>query len=275
MKFRPLFLGSTLSLLFAAGCASDAPPPVSPVGVGADASITSTEDASTVSEVDAGTDASLTDDLLGTLSGSCGEIRAELNAPSPSLKVDAVAFVASERYERAALSPGGQKLFDTPNAGGSSGESEVMSYEVLHHCEGAVLLKTETEVSYTPPVTGQANSITDILLEIDGKKVGVSVTRAYKPASQGPQTDVEVKVLLEKKLLGINASSARVLPEDKWVKQILHVFAASQTSVDAIQRVLPTIDAAIRADTIVFVTQTRGGGFIYCDPDPPLGSECM
>lgn len=28
----------------------------------------------------------------------------------------------------------------------------------------------------------------DILVEIDGKKVGVSVTRAYKPKNQGAQT---------------------------------------------------------------------------------------
>ena len=49
-------------------------------------------------------------------------------------------------------------MFATPNAGGSSLESEVMSFEVLHYCEGATLLKTETDfwaglvrtVGYTP-----------------------------------------------------------------------------------------------------------------------------
>ncbi len=61
---------------------------------------------------------------------------------------------------------------------------------------------------------------------------------------------------------------------DKWVKQILHVFSVNKAATDAIQRVYPTIDAALRADTIVLVTQTAGGGFVYCNPDPPLGSEC-
>lgn len=209
-------------------------------------------------------------DILGTLSGSCGEVRAELTNSAPSSKVDTLTFVAGETYDKSSLSPGGQKLFDTPNAGGSSGESEVMSFEVLHYCEGATLLKTETEVTYT----GAQGSITDILVEINGKKVGVSVTRAYKPANQGPQTDAEIKSLLEKKLQGINESSARVTAADKWVKQVLHVLASTQASVEAIQRVLPTISAALRADTIVLVTKTVGGGFVYCNPDPPLGQEC-
>jgi hypothetical protein len=213
-------------------------------------------------------------DILGTLSGSCGEVRAELVSVSPSVKVDSLTFVTGELYSKAFLSPGGDTLFDTPNAGGSSTESEVMSFEVLHACEGASLLKTETEVKYAPPQAGQPNSITDLLVEIAGQKVGVSVTRAYKPSNQGPQSDAELKALLEKKLEGINVSSQRVLPEDKWVKQILHVFAASQASVDSALRVLPTISAATRANTIVVLTKTTGGGFIYCNPDPPLGQEC-
>lgn len=239
------------------------------------------------SSVDAGEDASVPgdaatfadrpgvpDDILGTLSGSCGEVRAELGLPSPSLKVDTLTFAAGEVYDRSALSPGGQRLFDTPNAGGSSAESEVMSYEVLRYCEGATLLKTETEVAYAPSAPGEPASITDLLVEIDGKRVGVSVTRAYKPSSQGPQTDAEVRRLLEKKLEGIHISSTRVLPNDKWVKQILHVFASSEHAALAIQRVFPTLPTELRADTILLVTRTEGGGFVYCNPDPPLGSEC-
>ncbi len=224
------------------------------------------------SDADAGSSSAA--DILGTLSGSCGEVRGELTKTSPSLKTDALIFVTGEVYNKTSLSTGGQKLFDEPNAGGSSGESEAMSFEVLHYCEGATLLKTETEVTYGPAPDGGANSITDILVEIDGKKVGVSVTRAYKPANQGAQTDAEIKSLLEKKLNGINASTARVSQADKWVKQVLHVFAATQASVEGIERVLPGIDAAVRADTIVLVTKTIGGGFIYCNPDPALGLEC-
>ncbi len=214
------------------------------------------------------------DEILGTHAGASGTLRAELTQSGSSLIFDSLVFVAGETYAKPSLSPGGQRLYDTPNAGGSSTESEVMSYEVLRACEGAKLLKTETEVTYGPASDGGANSITDILVEIDGKKVGVSVTRAYKPKNQGTQSDAEIKSLLEKKLEGILASTARVSAGDKWVKQVLHVFAATQASADGITRVFPTIDTGLRADTIVLVTRTEGGGFIYCEPDPALGSEC-
>ncbi len=269
---------SLSTFVLCAGCSADGIS--SPDATASDASFadatsfdSASNEASATNALDAG-DSVGDSDILGTLSGSCGEVRAELSKATPSLKVDTLQFVAGERYEKAWLSSDGQRLFDKPNAGGSSGESETMSFEVLHFCEGATLLKTETEVMYGPAPDGGANSITDILVEIDGKKVGVSVTRAYKPQSAGAQTDAEIKSLLEKKLEGITASSARVLAQDKWVKQVLHVFAATQGSVDGIQRVLPTIDAAIRADTVVLVTKTIGGGFIYCNPDPPLGQEC-
>ena len=213
-------------------------------------------------------------DILGTLaSGSCGVVKTQLAQAAPSLENNLLVFVAGETYDRASLSPGGQVLFDTPNAGGSSGESEVLSYEVLRYCEGATLLHTETQIAYQPPDATGANSITDLEVEIAGKKVGVSVTRAYRPAAQ-PLTDADVKALLEKKLEGINRSSQRVLPVDRWVKQILHVFSVNKAATDAIARVWPTVDPAIRADTIVLVTQTTGGGFVYCNPDPALGSEC-
>ena len=214
-------------------------------------------------------------DILGTLaSGACGVVQSELTQAAPSLENNLLVFVAGETYDRASLSPGGQALFDIANAGGSSVESEVMSFEVLHFCEGATLLKSETQISYEPPSDAGANTITDILVEIGGSKVGVSVTRAYHPPGV-PYTDADAKSLLEKKLIGVNRSSQRVLPQDKWVKQILHVLSVDQANTDAIARVWPTIDPAIRADTIVLVTQTAGGGFVYCHPTPPLGSECQ
>jgi len=212
-------------------------------------------------------------DILGTLSGSCGSLRAMIDSPDPSLVDNKLTFAAGETYDRDALSPGGQRMYDTPNAGGSSTESEVLSYEILRYCEAALLEKTETEVTYTPPDDAGPNSITDLLVSINGEKVGVSVTRAYKPPSM-PLTDTDVKDLLEKKLIGINRSSVRVLPADKWVKQILHVFSVDHDATLAVERVWKTLDKVLKADTIVLVTETSGGGFIYCNPDPPLGSEC-
>ena len=99
--------------------------------------------------------------ILGTLSATCPALTAELHAATPSLIVDDLDFVSGEQYVRAELSAGGQRIFDTPNAGGSSTESEVMSFEVLHHCDSAVIYKTETEILYAPPDDAGASSITD------------------------------------------------------------------------------------------------------------------
>jgi hypothetical protein len=212
------------------------------------------------------------DDILGTFSGSCGSVLGQLHSTMPSLIDDALVFTTGEAYVRSALSPDGQRLYDLPNAGGSSTESEVMSFEVLHYCSGATLLKSETEISYAPPDFDLGgNIITDILVAFGSDKVGVSVTRAYQP---GGMTDTQIHDLLVKKLDGINHSSARVLPADRWIKQILHVFVATQAAADAVDRIWPTLDAATRADTIVLVTHTTGGGFIYCHPTPPLGQDC-
>jgi hypothetical protein len=266
-----------LSLAFLLACSSS-PAPVEPGGdSGTDAS-TPTDAGSDAVVADGGlpADSGNIDDILGTFAqgSTCPLVSAELALPTPSLREDGLVFVASETYGRASFSTGGQTLFDTPNAGGSSIESEIMSFEILHYCEGATLLHTETEIGYAPPDDSGANTITDLEVEIGGKKVGVSVTRAFKPKPL-VLTDLDVQTLLEKKLEGVIRSSQRVLPADKWVKQILHVFVQDKDGHDAVVRVWNNvISPTLKADTIVLVTQTTGGGFIYCNPDPPLGTEC-
>jgi hypothetical protein len=212
-------------------------------------------------------------DVLGTITGSCGHVKLYLTTTSHSLIQNGITFVAGETYDKASLSDDGDRLFDTPNAGGSSTESETMSFEILRACEGAKLLKTETEITYSPPDGSGPNSISDMIVDIGGKKIGVQVTRVYRPPNI-TLTDEDAKTTLVKKFEGINRSTVRVLPADKWVKQILHVFTANKAGTDAVLRVLPTIDPAMKADTIVVLTESKGGGFLYCSPDPALGSEC-
>lgn len=57
-------------------------------------------------------------------------------------------------------------------------------------------------------------------------------------------------------------------------EQKLERLVADQASHDAVVQAWPTIDPMIRADTIVLLTKTTGGGFIYCRPELPLGQEC-
>ncbi|MBI2392275.1 MAG: hypothetical protein HYV09_21990 [Deltaproteobacteria bacterium] len=230
-------------------------------------------DATGVTDAADASDALSRFDIIGTASGECGAVTAAAKATGSVVVEVPLSFDGTDKWERARLSPGGQRVFDAPNAGGSSKESEVMTFELLHHCDFAALLKTETEISYGPPPDGGAATITDMIVTIAGEKIGVNPKRVFKPEPLS-MTDTEVRDQLVKNFQSINASSARVLPADKWSKQILHVWVPSAKYYDAVKRVLPTIDEATKSNTIVLITRTTGGGFLYCDPDPALGTEC-
>jgi len=101
-----------------------------------------------------------------------------------------------------------RKILHLPNAGGNSVISEVMSFELMHRCFGAKLLKTEMDINYYP----YGSKKTDYLIQIYGKTVAVSVTRAMKYS--GIFTNLDARHLLIKKLDGINWSTRN--GQEKW-----------------------------------------------------------
>ncbi|MBU0552418.1 hypothetical protein KKB55_23185, partial [Myxococcota bacterium] len=200
---------------------------------------------------------------FGLIWGQCGLITASaLTAPQPAYLANHIDF-GDDPYDDAdapQLTEGGREIIADGNAGGSSILSEVFSYEVLHRCEGAALLKTEMEVRYQ----GDGGKITDLLVEIDGHKVGVSVTRAVGWPRDDPYPVAQATALLEGKLSDVLASSARVAPEDAWRKQILHILAYADQHQEALRAAYEGLDPAIKADTILLITITDGDdGFIY------------
>ena len=198
---------------------------------------------------------------FGTISGECGVIDTELADPAPSFFVNAIDF-GTDPYDEvdfARLLPDSQEMIRDGNAGGSSVMSEVFALEVLERCELATLIATETEIVYD-----QQGKITDILMEIDDEKVGVSVTRAVGFPFDAPYTVAQAKSILEKKLGDILISSANVSAPYRWVKQILHVLAYDAPHVDSLRTAWGQIATATRADTIIMVTVTNGAdAFIY------------
>lgn len=198
---------------------------------------------------------------FGVITGDCGFVAGELDSAAPSLYVNRIDF-GSDPYDDAdlaKLTEGGREILRDGNAGGSSILSEVFAYEMLARCEGAVLLKTETEVVYDV-----AAKITDMIVEIDGKKVGANPTRAIGFPFDAPYTVEQAKTILEKKLGDIKSSSETVSAGDRWVKQILTVFAYADSHVEPVETAWEAIDPALRADTIVIVTVTDGDdAFIY------------
>jgi len=199
---------------------------------------------------------------FGTITGACGVLVDELLSPDPSVIVNAIDFGTDpwdNPADLALLTSGGQEMVADGNAGGSSLESEIFSLEVLTRCEGAILVKTETEVVYD--ISG---SITDILVEIDGMKVGVSVTRAVGFPRDAVYTEATASALLSRKLTDIQESTAHVSAGDRWVKQILHVIAYADQHVAAMQAAFAGLDPSIKADTILWVTRSDGNDeFLY------------
>jgi hypothetical protein len=116
------------------------------------------------------------------------------------------------------ISCGAQKVFLEPNAGGNSVNSEAMSFEVLHRLYGARLVKTEMAIEYWHPNWKK----TDYSVVLYGRRIGVSVTRAMK--YRGVFTPEDARWLLYKKLNGVNISTVGVVREDRWEKQILHLW---------------------------------------------------
>ncbi|MBA3452367.1 MAG: hypothetical protein H0T42_04640 [Deltaproteobacteria bacterium] len=199
---------------------------------------------------------------FGDLGGMCGALNdAELTGTSPSIIHATLMF--SRRYndpaDRPLLTTGGARMMTTPNAGGSSGMSEAFAYEQLARCELAPLLKTETEIVYDT-----LGKITDLMVSIDGHKLGVSVTRAVAYPFGQPYTLSSATTLLMRKLEDIQLSTANVSAADRWEKQVLAYMSWDDQSTAMLDQAWASIDPSIKADTILIITTTHGDDqFLY------------
>lgn len=193
---------------------------------------------------------------FGTLTGDCGLIDSyELLSSQPFDFINTLDFATNEYDETDfdLLSTGGQEVILDGNAGGNSLFSEVFSYEVLYRCEMATLLKTETEVVYDTQ-----SKITDLLVEIDDLKIGVSVVRAVSYPRDTAYDLAIATNLLTRKLGDILLSSESVSDADAWQKQILHIIVDRPEHIAVIETALGSIAPEVRADTIVVMTVTEG-----------------
>lgn len=162
------------------------------------------------------------------------------------------------RLDVSAMTEDAQRVFKTENAGGSSELSEAFSIELLARTLGARLHKTEMELAYFTG-DGSASKITDYSIELDGRVVGVSVTRACKgwPPVAGSYTVQDSLRLLTKKLLGVNESSRHV-SNAEWTKQMLHVFVADKSYLAVLNEAAALIPPALIANTVVLFTLCTG-----------------
>lgn len=194
---------------------------------------------------------------FGTITGTCGVVAPQLDDATPSLFHDVHLDFGADPFDdpadRPLLTAGGRTVLDSANAGGSAQLSEVFAFETLARCDGAQLLKTETEIVYT-----QAGKITDLLVAVGGRKVGVSIARAVTFPFGNPYTASAATTLINAKLDAINESTANVSAADAWVKQVLVLVAYDQQHADTLAGAWATIDAAKKANTIADVVVTDG-----------------
>ena len=228
-----------------------------PVDVGSDASMDSggADTRTDTGSADTGSADTGSPDGFGDLAGDCGVLMGEITSDAPSLFNNSIFF--DDEYDpsdMSRLTEGAQEILRDGTAGGSSGLSEAFAYDILERCEGAMFVKSETEIIYEDPM----GRLTDILVALEGMKVGVSVTRAVGFPRDDPYTIETARDLLERKLVGVQESSANVGPEDRWVKQILFVVAYGEMHQASMAAAWSMIDEDIRADTIVIVTRTDG-----------------
>lgn len=166
-----------------------------------------------------------------------------------------VDYKQQKRYCDMNLSEKAEKIRRTPNAGGSSVESEVLSYELLHKAFGAMLLKTEMEIDYFP--TG--GSITDYTCKIFNNILGVSVTRAWKYQGEFEQEDAEK--LLKKKLKGIIYATRNSV--ERWHKQILHIWTTSAKTANLLFNEYQKLSKDLTSDTVVLTTVVKSHATMF------------
>ncbi len=202
-------------------------------------------------------------DGFGAVHGACGIFTDDvLDGTEPHFYFNRLDFGSDpfDDNDRAFLSDGGQTILDNDNAGGSSLLSEVFAFEMLHRCEDASLVKTETEIAYSEP----DSKITDLLVSVEHRDLGVSVTRAVTFPREAPLPIEEATALLEKKLGDILDSSAHVAYPDGWEKQVLHVLAYSPEHAATMESAYYQLPPELKADTIVVVTVSDGDDeFLY------------
>ena len=202
---------------------------------------------------------------FGVITGQCGVLTlAELDGTTPLWFGGDFTF--ANRYddpaERDQLTPGGVEIILDGNAGGSSLYSEVFAYEWLARCEAATLIKTETEVAYDIATSKKI----DLLVGIDGRKVGVSVTRAVTFPFGQPYTLAAATTLFDRKLDDIQLATAHAVAADRWSKQMLVALAYDMQHAQVAMQAWTMLDAATRDDTLLVVAVTNGDDlFIYTD----------
>jgi len=200
---------------------------------------------------------------LGKVSCLCGKPNeVEWKATSSPFYFEGRVDFGTAGWDATQLTADGKTINNTPNLGGKSVKSEVVAFEMLARCDFAKLIKSESQINYYN-VGGKK---TDILVQINGRKIGVSVVRAHNYYDSGPYSSYDAQYILEKKLNDIPLSAANAVDEDAWERSMLAVIADDQATADVVKSTWEGLSADLRSNVILFVTVTDGYDYeVYYD----------
>jgi hypothetical protein len=242
-------------------CGDDGPPTFADSGSDSDAA--SDPDAATGPDAgpDADPDAATG---FGTITGQCGVVTdTVLDAMMPAWFQGELTL--GDRYDdpvdRPRLTLGGVEIILDDNAGGSSLYSEVFAFEWLARCEGATLLKTETEIVYD--IDGKK---ADLLVELRGRKIGVSVVRAVTFPFGDPYEPLAATTILTRKLDDLAVATTQVSAVDQWSEQAVAALAYDAQHAQVLMDAWEALTPEVRRETVLVVAVTSGDDlFIYTD----------
>ncbi|KAH7830178.1 putative Signal transducing adapter molecule 2 [Monocercomonoides exilis] len=181
-----------------------------------------------------------------------------LNTPNTSQYLVTL-FEAHIPFHQFTFSSGALRMLSLPNAGGNSDNSEALSFDFLHRVFNAQLLKAEMEIKYA----NKNWKKTDYVAKIKNHVVGVSVTRAVGYPRPGDFSEDQAVSLLKKKLFGIKVSTVGVAEEDKWERQLLHIWVQDKQQANFISGAYQSLHPKLRGDTIVIVTIAGNHKWIF------------
>ena len=157
----------------------------------------------------------------------------------------------SKKIDGTKLSLAAKKVYNDPNAGGSSFNSEAMSADVLVQLFNAHSLVTEMEIDYCISNWKKC----DYLITIFGHQVGVSVTRAMGYPDPSHFTLDDAEHLLHRKLFGLITARQGIKKRHRFTKSILHIWCEIDDVADLVTEAYnKLIDHELKDNVTIILT---------------------
>jgi hypothetical protein len=208
--------------------------------------------------LDAALDAALEADGssgFGAVLGTCGMLSAASQNAVIELHYDLGTDAYDDPADRLRLTLGAQTILQEGTAGGSSGVSEALSFEVLARCDGVDLIQTETQVVYDTPTSKKA----DIVVQQGDLRIGVSVTRAVAYPVGTEYTLAAANTLITRKVSDL--ADAQLHAIEPWTLNVVAVMAYDQAHAD---RMVEAFQALPVPRPVLYLMVTDGDdGTIY------------